>query len=333
MFYKRCRQITVFRYSDATQSLLIWEKNNPTGHDLQSAIALLNILDFLKLNSIKEVIIIRRLMYSSIAINHTIAKSINSSNQNSRITLFDNTPPITISNPLSVNGFLKNLKGYSNIVSLPEAGLPDIQLEDTDQTRLIKAMNIEWESFRIQLDLEISPDGINFIKIGAISLINQMGYPFRNYSLLDFFTDGLAAEFGTNGKIACQVKDVGYGKLGTNDELTIYGNVSQEIVFNSSFEITNSSLENTVNIFAETSTLILGSDTLRKGITLFNGSDETIYIGYSNNVNNANYSLRLSSGKGYEFPYPVYTGLIFAYSLQPTTLQVAEFYYVPQSNN
>jgi hypothetical protein len=90
----------------------------------------------------------------SISINHTIAKTINSSNQNSRIILFDNVYP-AISNPLSINGFLKNLKGYSNINSLTEAVLPDIQLEDTDQARLIKVMNIEWGSARIQLKLFI----------------------------------------------------------------------------------------------------------------------------------------------------------------------------------
>jgi hypothetical protein len=270
--------------------------------------------------------------YSSIAVNKSISKKIDTANQNERVILLENSLPSNIVNSIiSVNGFLKSLKAYSNITSLAEATLPDIQLEDTDQARLIKVMNIEWGAARIQLDLEVSANGTDFIKIGSISLLNQMGYPYRNYSLLDFYTDGLAAELGTNGKIACSIKDVGYGKLAATDELTIYGSVTQEIVMldDEQYVQTNIAYPITKQLTAATATLILGNDSLRKSATIFNGSSETIYVGYNNTVSNSNYSIRLSSGKGYEFPNPIFTNQIFAYSTNASTLQVTDFFYLP----
>lgn len=262
----------------------------------------------------------------TIAISTTIAKTINASNQNDRILLFENTSPSNIpsSEVISINAFLKNLKAFSSINSLVEAQLPDIKLEDTDQERLIKVLNIEWGSARIQLDLEVSSDGTNFIKVGSVSLINQMGYPYRNYSLLDFFTDGLAAELGTNGKIAVSIKDVGYGKLTANDELTIYGSVSREIVLSDALSVDNANYF-TVQLTENTTNLILDANAFRKGLVVFNDSATKIYLGFSNTIDSTNYSIPLIGGKGYEFPQPIYTGNIYAYTNTAINLQVTEF--------
>jgi hypothetical protein len=261
-----------------------------------------------------------------IAVNTTIAKTINATNQNNRIVLFENILPSNIpsSGIISINGFLKNLKAFSNINSLAEATLPDIKLEDSDQERLIKILNIEWNAARIQLDLEISSDGINFIKIGSVSLINQMGYPYKNYSLLDFYTDGLAAELGANGKIACTIKDVGFGKLSANDELTIYGSVAQEIVLNDISSVSMASLVTTA-VSSNVATKIVNSNSNRRGLLIFNDSASKVYLGFSNAIDTTNYSIPLMANKGYEFPQPIFTGNIYAYSATAINLQVTEF--------
>lgn len=163
-----------------------------------------------------------------------IAKRITASDGGNIIVLFDNINPINDIPPdsiISVNGFLKNLKGYSKITSLQEAQLPDIKLEDSEPERRMKTLDIEWKSERKQLDLLVSADGQTWIEIGSISLIRQQGYPYRMYSLLDFFTDGLADEFGDNGKAGCRIVDVGYGLLESNDVITIHGSYLQEIIF------------------------------------------------------------------------------------------------------
>jgi hypothetical protein len=265
----------------------------------------------------------------SVVINRSISKNINSSNQNSRIILFDNTLPdgINENRVLSVNGYLKGLKAYTNITSLAEAPIPAIELTDTDQEKIIKVLNIEWGNERIGLDLQFSDNGTDFITIGSVSLINQMGYPFRNYSLLDFYTDSIAAEIGTNGVVACEIVDQGYGKLASQDKLTIYGSVQQEIVFND-FVVSNNAGETTVSIDAATTTPVVDVSTIRTALTIFNDSAEKIYLGYNSLVDNTNYSIPLSPGKGYEFPQPIYTGAVYAYSVNTSVLQVSEFSYV-----
>ncbi|BAZ38688.1 hypothetical protein NIES4101_46280 [Calothrix sp. NIES-4101] len=265
----------------------------------------------------------------SVTINKSISKNIDSTNQNSRIILFDNTLPsgINENRVLSVNGYLKGLKAYANITSLAEAPIPAIELTDTDQDKIIKVLNIEWGNERIGLDLQFSENGTNFITLGSVSLINQQGYPFRNYSLLDFYTDSIAAEIGTNGVIACEVKDQGYGKLGAGDVLSVYGSVTQEIVFNE-FIVSNDVDENTISLDAATSTPVVSASTIRTGLTIFNDSTEKVYLGYNSLVDNTNYSIPLSPNKGYEFPQPIYTGAVYAYSVNASVLQVSEFFYV-----
>lgn len=169
----------------------------------------------------------------SINIIKKIAKRITSINGSDVVVLFDNVNPvfdIPSNTIISVNGFLKNLKGYSKIVSLQEAQLPDIRIDDSEPERRIKTLDVEWKSQRKQLDLLVSADGQEWIEVGSVSLIKQQGYPYRMYSLLDFFTDGLADEYGTNGKAGCRIVDVGYGLLTGSDLVTIHGSYLQEII-------------------------------------------------------------------------------------------------------
>ncbi len=170
----------------------------------------------------------------SINVVKKIAQRITSANENNLVVLFNNINPVSSipsDSIISVNGFLKNLKAYSRITSTLEVPLPNIQITDSDQERLFATLDIEWKSQRKHLDLLVSADGNDYIEIGTISLIRQQGYPYRMHSLLDFFTDGLADEFGDNGKVAVKISDVGYGLLSGDDTVTIHGSYLQEIVY------------------------------------------------------------------------------------------------------
>ncbi|OKH47293.1 hypothetical protein NIES2101_23940 [Calothrix sp. HK-06] len=181
----------------------------------------------------------------SINIAKKIARRITESDGDSIVVLFDNILPtldIPSSSVISVNGFLKNLKGYSKITSTQAAPLPDISIEDSEPERRVKALDVEWNSQRKHLELLVSADGSSWVEVGAISLIKQQGYPYRMHSLLDFFTDGLADEFGSNGKVACRIVDVGYGLLSGNDVFTVHGSFLQEIVYKTETQPINISL-------------------------------------------------------------------------------------------
>lgn len=129
---------------------------------------------------------------------------------------------------VSYNVFIKNLKAFSKIASLPEVALPDFEIDDSDTTKVYKTLDVEWKSARKQLNLFIGIEN-NWNQIGSTSILNPSGYPFRIYSLLDMFTDNLYFELGENGKIAVAMEDVGYGTLAGADSIVIHGSYVEEI--------------------------------------------------------------------------------------------------------
>ncbi len=164
----------------------------------------------------------------------TIAVPLSAASGENIVTVYENsgltigsevTPGYTV---VSHNCFIKNLKAFSQINSLPEIALPNFELTDSETTKLYKTLNVEWQSARKQLNLFIGI-GNNWSQVGSTSILNPSGYPSRVYSLLDLFTDNLYFELGENGKIGVQVQDVGHGLLSGNDSIVIHGSYVEEI--------------------------------------------------------------------------------------------------------
>ncbi|BDA70222.1 hypothetical protein CAL7716_043880 [Calothrix sp. PCC 7716] len=158
----------------------------------------------------------------------TINVKINAGSNNEIISLFDNSLN-AFNDTIAKSAFVKNLKAFSKISSLPAVRLPNFRLEDSESEKLYKALDIEFGSPRKQLDIFIGSTG-DWSQIGSISLLNPSGYPYRMYNLLDFATDGLAAELEDGKSIGVQIVDVGYGVLQGTDTITIHGSVTQEYV-------------------------------------------------------------------------------------------------------
>ena len=129
---------------------------------------------------------------------------------------------------VSFNCFIKNLKAFAAIRSLPEVPLPDFALEDSETDKLYKTLDIEWKSPRKQLSLYVSSDNSGWLQVGSVSLLNPYGYPFRVYNLMDLYTDNLALELGENSKIGIGVDGVGHGLLQSNDVVTVHGSYVEE---------------------------------------------------------------------------------------------------------
>lgn len=178
---------------------------------------------------------------------------------------------------LSENIFIKNLKAYVKIDSLPEATLPDITLEDSNTQALYKTLNTEWTSARKQLDLLISEDSINWYPVGSISLLNPAGYPYRVYNIMDLYTQNLAIELGKNGRLGVQLKDAGWGLLQLDDTVTIHGSYVKEICIDDSPVQINNSIPFNKTINNE-STIILEANPNRKYVLIVNESLEDIYL-------------------------------------------------------
>jgi hypothetical protein len=231
----------------------------------------------------------------------------------------DILPGLTV---LSVNNFVKSLRAYARITSLPEITLPNFELTDSETDKLYKSLDVEWASPRKQLDLLIS-QGSTWEVIGSVSLLNPSGYPYRSYNLQDLFTDNLAVELGENGKIGVQLKDAGTGLLTGTDTLTIYGSYSQEIIVSSTSLLTECFDSNaTVN---NTSTLVLPANQSRQYLSLTNIGESPCFInlGASATTNagillnpDGNFEMTAASG--------LWRGQISAISPNTTTLSILE---------
>ena len=207
----------------------------------------------------------------------TIAKTLNAVTAETIIPIFSNTISEAYGGAIvSVNAFVKNLKAHAKINSLAPIKLPDFQLEDSETDKLYKTLDIEWGSARKQLNLYISDNQTDWYQIGAISLLNPSGYPYRVYNLMDLITDNLAIELGENGRIGVQIQDVGYGVLQSGDSVTIYGSYILEIVLDNNATIQNSiDFESLVDI---ESTLIFTANPFRKYAVFTNNGDNAIYL-------------------------------------------------------
>ncbi|MGB3761270.1 MAG: hypothetical protein WBA07_33665 [Rivularia sp. (in: cyanobacteria)] len=218
-----------------------------------------------------------------------IAKSIrialNASTQDGLIQLTDNNNLFNLSphqRVISRNKFIKNLKAYASINSLPEAVLPDLLLEDSEFEKLNKVLNVEWGANRKQLNLFIgSGTEDDWMPIGETSLLNPAGYPYRIYNLLDILTDNLAFEMGNDVALAVRVEDVGFGLLADNDKVNIYGSYVEEIVIDDSIQSITSIFEKTVLVNEESVIAVLPNEQ-RKYVIIQNNNPHEIYFSLSN---------------------------------------------------
>ncbi|HIK04598.1 MAG TPA: hypothetical protein IGS40_07785 [Trichormus sp. M33_DOE_039] len=174
---------------------------------------------------------------------------ITSSNQNNGILqiptpAFKNMPENATK--VSESWKVVNFKVYSNIKSIPTASLPNYSLEDTETDRLIKSLDVEWNSPRIQLNLYIGTPN-NWSIVGSVSLLNASGYPYRIYDLLEIYAAKEQASLGVNVSFGIAIEDVGHGLLSSFDKVSILVDYLREISYFVSPQINITTPEVTVN--------------------------------------------------------------------------------------
>src|SRR6476660_1173172 len=129
---------------------------------------------------------------------------------------------------VAMNLFLKNLSATAWIYSINETPLAEFLPEDTDSMRNLKVIDSEWKSERKQLNLLSSVQPNIWEPVGAISVLNPYGYPYRQYALMDLLTNNLAYEMGLGSSLAVQMVNVNYGFLQGQDFISIFGSYVEE---------------------------------------------------------------------------------------------------------
>lgn len=164
-----------------------------------------------------------------------ILKAVTNVDEGNIVTIYENNPITNArrylpedSNSLC-NGYIKSLFLRAEINSLSEAPFPEILATDSAAQKAQKALNIEWGGERYRLDIFKKKAGTGWLPIGAVSLINPMGYPYRTYNLQDLFTNALAIEVAEGTAIGCKITDCGWGHLKSNDSVVVFGSTSEEV--------------------------------------------------------------------------------------------------------
>lgn len=236
----------------------------------------------------------------SINIARTIKKSITINDTDNVIELTDANGLMGL-NPrqrvFSKSKYLKNIKAYASINSLPESPLPDFELEDSETEKMLKVLNLEWGNARKQLDLLIGTDN-DWMSIGEISLLNPAGYPYRIYNLLDVITDNLAFELANNTSLAVKIEDVGFGLLEAGDVVNIFGSYVEELVIDSSTQPMTIFNQATTTI-ETTSIVVLPSNEFRKYVLISNEGTSTIHLNFFDTASLDNFAIK--PGGWYEF--------------------------------
>lgn len=203
----------------------------------------------------------------------------------------------TSSGQLITNAFVKALKVYVKIRSLPEIELPNIQLTDSSTEKLIKFRNQEWDSARIQLNLLIGA-APNWTVIGAISLLHRK--PAYAVDLLNFFTDALAIECDGASCLALQIEDVGWGLLTAQDTVTAYGSLAEEVTYLAGLEPVIEDTQSYGWSVGTTSRVLLPANANRKQFTLVNTGERVVYLSYGRSAVVGQGIALLAEGGSYE---------------------------------
>lgn len=261
----------------------------------------------------------------TINIARTIRTSLDLNSGTDIIQLTSDSPLVNL-NPrhtiISRNKYLKNLKTYASITSLPEVELPDFELEDSETEKLHKVLDIEWGANRKQLNLLFGVEN-DWLSVGETSLLNPSGYPYRIYNLLDLVTDNLAFEMGDSAALAVQIQDVGFGLLQGADKVNIFGSYIEEIVIDDSTQPITSIFENEVIINSE-STLALPSNRNRKYVIVQNNGINDVYVSLSNLANKGSIKIRPNGHYEFDTSHVAYYGDISVFSEYNTSVLAIE---------
>lgn len=244
-----------------------------------------------------------------------------------------------------LNGYLTQLSVFSDINSLAEIPIPDYEIGESKTSALTKTLNMEWKSPRYQLEFyktkgiaSVNSEAWNLV--GALSLLNPQGYPYRTFNALDLYTDLLALPLEEGESLGCAVKDVGHGMLQTMDTVTIHGNWKQELYsIQPDYQpllITGSTISNVtqytdnIQIAATTakSQRLSTRPTRLSGYVRNSGTANTVYMKYDSNVSATNYDAVLAPGVTVQLPQ-AYTGEVWVIAGASTSaVMVSETYRI-----
>lgn len=243
----------------------------------------------------------------SFKIKTKICITLDANSGSSVIPLFNYAPWVKAGYRLVNEYFeVQNIKAVAFIYSLPPAAFPVFELEATESMQELAAVNLEWNSPRIQMDVVMNvDDAVNWQRIAAYSLLNPAPYPYREYELGDH-------SLGENAMLGIQIRNVTFGLLENaslgSDRVTVFADLVRVVTVEEIVD-TSSKIANNITTISAT---IVNSNVNRQGLTFFNSSDKNVFIDTVSTVSITSFMVKLEPEAYYEAPAPMYTGAYYA---------------------
>lgn len=252
---------------------------------------------------------------NQITVREKIIKEITSSDGMLAIPLFEYIPYSKLGyRILSESLKLENLEIRSFIYSIDSIKFPVFPIEASDSEIQTQIMELEWKSPRYHLNTMLSTDLTNWHRVGTNSLINSSPAPYREFLIGNF-------NLGNNAMLGFQIQNVGHGTLAGSDSIII----SCDLVKDIQLEKISQGTPLAISLVADVATLLIPENMERVGFTIFNNSNNEIYLDIADTVSATDFLLKIPGQGYYESQSYLATSEIYAISTQSTDLIIREF--------
>lgn len=124
-------------------------------------------------------------------------------------------------------GFITDLRAKVSIRSIGEQDLPDLDVTSSRTERITAVRDMEWGSPRKEFAIYLETSNAPICQIARMSLVNRE--PYYHVNLLPYFSDNGIVNVASDARILGSVTDAGFGLLGNQDEIIIFGSVKEEV--------------------------------------------------------------------------------------------------------
>lgn len=133
------------------------------------------------------------------------------------------------------SGYLQHLRCDVYINSLERAPEPKVDDELQDRQIIEVLKDLEWNSKRYELLLQLRTQETDWVTIRRYSLLNR--WPGYTIPMLDAITDTGDFLLGDNAFLSAIIIDVNWGLPTKDDEIIIYGGVKEEAWYYQNLEV------------------------------------------------------------------------------------------------
>jgi hypothetical protein len=207
--------------------------------------------------------------------------------------------------------------------SLESVPIPELLPTDSNSQKILKTMDIEWNSPRKILNLWLSNNNSDWLLGGQVSLYRTEGYPYRIYALKDLLTDNLSFELGSDGYLGISVTDTGNGYIAASDVTHIQGSIVEEYSFQEN-GLPPNYINYSFNSISTSGQKIINARPTRRGYQITN-THATVPLRLSHAESSPIYSIILQPGQFYPTNYDdeLYEGSVWVAGLGTVSSCVA----------